>query len=129
MSSASEVDSSSSTTASPAAMDGIPADGEVAAPKVAAPLHTMREGETVSFPSESSETVHTVSLKGGVYVCTCTGWRMQRLPVNRRTCKHLRQHLGEEFEAQRCPESIAGSGRGSKKNTPAKKSTQAKKTM
>lgn len=38
---------------------------------------------------------------GGVYSCTCPAWRNQSLPIERRTCKHLRQYRGEAVEAKR----------------------------
>lgn len=33
---------------------------------------------------------------GGVYSCTCPGWRNQSAPIERRTCKHLRKLWGEQ---------------------------------
>ncbi len=38
---------------------------------------------------------------GGVYSCSCPAWRNQSLPIERRTCKHLRQYRGEAAEQQR----------------------------
>lgn len=38
---------------------------------------------------------------GGVYSCSCPSWRNQSLPIERRTCKHLRQYRGEQAEAAR----------------------------
>lgn len=32
---------------------------------------------------------------GDHYYCTCMAWRNQGAPVNARTCKHLREHLGD----------------------------------
>ena len=37
----------------------------------------------------------------GVYSCTCPAWRNQSLPIERRTCKHLRAFRGEQAEQQR----------------------------
>ena len=36
--------------------------------------------------------------------CDCAGWKYQRLPPNKRTCKHLRKFLGDEHEKQRTNE-------------------------
>ncbi|MCX7410110.1 MAG: DNA ligase [Planctomycetales bacterium] len=38
---------------------------------------------------------------GGVYSCSCPAWRNQSLPIDQRTCKHLRQHRGEAAEMAR----------------------------
>ncbi|KAJ1549527.1 hypothetical protein HK096_011428, partial [Nowakowskiella sp. JEL0078] len=36
------------------------------------------------------------------YYCTCQGWRIQsRAPVDARTCKHLKELLGESYERER----------------------------
>ncbi len=38
---------------------------------------------------------------GGVYSCTCPAWRNQSLPIERRTCKHLRKLRGDAAEEAR----------------------------
>src|SRR3954447_11960574 len=38
---------------------------------------------------------------GGVYSCSCPAWRNQSLPIERRTCKHLRRLRGAAIEATR----------------------------
>jgi DNA ligase-1 len=38
---------------------------------------------------------------GGVYSCTCPAWRNQSVPIERRTCKHLRKVRGDEAEDTR----------------------------
>ena len=38
---------------------------------------------------------------GGVYSCSCPAWRNQSLPIDQRTCKHLRQYRGEAVEMAR----------------------------
>jgi DNA ligase-1 len=67
------------------------------------PLNPMTEGDAVKFPSSSSTSVYEVRLRGGVYYCSCPAWRNQKHSVNMRSCKHLLEHLGAAFEAQRCP--------------------------
>ena len=37
----------------------------------------------------------------GVFSCSCPSWRNQSLPIDRRTCKHLRQYRGEAAEQER----------------------------
>ncbi len=38
---------------------------------------------------------------GGVYSCSCPAWRNQSLPIDQRTCKHIRQYRGEAVEMAR----------------------------
>jgi DNA ligase-1 len=38
---------------------------------------------------------------GGVYSCTCPGWRLQSAPIERRTCKHLKDARGAAVEEGR----------------------------
>ncbi|MBL8828167.1 MAG: DNA ligase [Planctomycetaceae bacterium] len=38
---------------------------------------------------------------GGVYSCSCPAWRNQSLPIERRSCKHLRRYRGQQAEQQR----------------------------
>src|SRR5512135_3016858 len=38
---------------------------------------------------------------GGVYSCSCPAWRNQSLPIDKRTCKHLRSHCGSANEDAR----------------------------
>ncbi|XP_064610647.1 uncharacterized protein LOC135474904 isoform X2 [Liolophura sinensis] len=60
------------------------------------PAHIMDVGETVDVGN------YRIKRVTDHYYCTCMGWKTQPGPVNKRTCKHLRQHLGEKFEAKRC---------------------------
>jgi DNA ligase-1 len=39
---------------------------------------------------------------GGVYSCSCPAWRNQSLPIERRTCTHLRKLRGDAAEEVRC---------------------------
>ncbi len=50
----------------------------------------------------------------GTYTCNCPRWRYQNRGVDVRTCKHLREYLGDAFEDARCrePGSAAGDGGG-----------------
>ncbi len=38
---------------------------------------------------------------GGFYSCTCPAWRHQSVPIERRTCKHLRKLRGDAAETAR----------------------------
>jgi hypothetical protein len=60
----------------------------------------MHDGERVSI-SGSSGTPYELSRRGDVYACTCPAWAKQRLPPDKRTCKHLRAYLGDAHEDAR----------------------------
>jgi DNA ligase 1 len=60
---------------------------------------TLADGATVQVRGSSS--TYTLSRKGNVYMCTCPAWRNQGAPVDARTCKHLRAHLGDAAETSR----------------------------
>ena len=64
------------------------------------PQRTLKDGEVVEVPSSTSETIYKCKRAGPVYYCTCPAWRNQR--IHPRTCKHLKELLGEQFEMQRC---------------------------
>ncbi|KAG2760289.1 hypothetical protein JG687_00006609 [Phytophthora cactorum] len=84
----------------------------------------------------ASGSTYIVKRLGMVYSCSCPAWRNQRHPPNSRTCKHLKQLLGEEFEIVRArgsataPRGTASAGRGSSRvvvKTTAPKVLLAKK--
>lgn len=60
-------------------------------------------------PAKKLEEGVQVSLTGGYrlkklgsdYTCTCIGWKIQKNATNKRTCKHLREYLGDNFEKAR----------------------------
>lgn len=60
----------------------------------------LLEGTTVEV-SGSTGRRYVLERRGDVISCTCPAWRNQRLPLERRSCKHLRAHLGESAEAAR----------------------------
>ena len=49
----------------------------------------------------SARTPYVLKNIGGVYSCTCPSWRNQSLPIERRTCKHIRGLRGEQAERER----------------------------
>lgn len=60
----------------------------------------LREGESASIQG-SARLPYLLKNVGGVYSCSCPAWRNQSLPIERRTCKHLRNYRGEAAEAER----------------------------
>lgn len=63
------------------------------------PLHVMNDGDVVQVPGSGG--THEIRFSGGVYYCSCMAWKMQKNPVDKRTCKHMRKYLGDAFETNR----------------------------
>lgn len=85
-------------------------------PKLLIPDGTFHEAQ-----SASSSSTYLIKRLGSTYTCSCPAWRNQRHAPTSRTCKHLKQILGEAFEAVRAKGSAtapraAASGKGSPKN-------------
>ncbi len=60
----------------------------------------LAEGQTLEVRGSGARTYQLKHL-AGVYSCTCPAWRNQSLPIDRRTCKHLRQLRSDAAEAVR----------------------------
>lgn len=60
----------------------------------------LQDGESVEVQG-SARAPYVLRNVGGVYSCTCPAWRNQSLPIERRTCKHLRALRGETAERER----------------------------
>ncbi len=60
----------------------------------------LHEGESIEMHG-SAQQPYLLRNVGGVYSCSCPAWRNQALPVERRTCRHLRQLRGDVAEQQR----------------------------
>ncbi|CEL62034.1 DNA ligase (ATP) [Rhizoctonia solani AG-1 IB] len=83
----------------------------------------MRDGEERDAKSQTSSSVYKVKRTWDHYYCTCPAWRNQGgVPVNARSCKHIKSILGEEYEAARVKlKNPHGSDPSSKDNRPAKR--------
>jgi DNA ligase-1 len=53
----------------------------------------LTDGESAQLQG-SAACPYVLKNVGGVYSCGCPAWRNQSLPIERRTCKHLRQYRG-----------------------------------
>ena len=60
----------------------------------------LADGQTVEIQG-SARLPYVLKNTGGVYSCTCPAWRNQSVPIEQRSCKHLRQYRGKEAEEQR----------------------------
>jgi DNA ligase-1 len=60
----------------------------------------LKDGETFEMQGSGSKP-YVLKNVGGVYSCSCPAWRNQSLPIERRTCKHIRKLRGDEAEEAR----------------------------
>jgi DNA ligase-1 len=60
----------------------------------------LHDGESIEVKG-SARLPYVLKNTGGVYSCTCPAWRNQSVPIERRTCKHLRAYRGEKAEQDR----------------------------
>ncbi len=60
----------------------------------------LKDGESAQVQG-SARSAYILKNIGGVSSCTCPAWRNQSLPIERRTCKHLRGYRGEQAEQDR----------------------------
>lgn len=60
----------------------------------------LEDEQTVEVPGSGTR-VCTLKNVSGVYSCSCPAWRNQSVPIERRTCKHLRRYRGDEAEVER----------------------------
>ena len=60
----------------------------------------LKDGESVEMQGSGSKP-YTLKNVGGVYSCSCPAWRNQSIPIEKRTCKHLRKLRGDDAEELR----------------------------
>ena len=60
----------------------------------------LADGESVEMQG-SAAAPYVLKNTGGVYSCTCPAWAFQGAPIEKRTCKHLKQLRGAEAEKER----------------------------
>ncbi len=60
----------------------------------------LRDGESVEMQGSAARP-YVLKNVGGVYSCSCPAWRNQSLPIERRSCKHLRALRGDAAEEAR----------------------------
>ncbi len=66
----------------------------------------LAEGQTLEVRGSGARTYQLKHI-AGVYSCTCPAWRNQSLPIDRRTCKHLRRLRSDAAEAARLGGTLA----------------------
>ena len=60
----------------------------------------LEDGQTIEMKGSAAKP-YLLKNTGGVYSCTCPAWRNQSLPIEQRTCKHLRKLRGDAAEEAR----------------------------
>ncbi len=60
----------------------------------------LRDGESAEVQG-SARSPYVLKNVGGVYSCSCPAWRNQSLPIERRSCKHIRSLRGSAAEDAR----------------------------
>ena len=60
----------------------------------------LLDGETLEMKGSGAKP-YVLKNTGGVYSCSCPAWRNQSIPIESRTCKHLRKLRGDEAEQAR----------------------------
>src|SRR5438309_1165168 len=60
----------------------------------------LQDGQTAEIQGSGSKP-YVLKNVGGVYSCTCPAWRNQSVPIERRSCKHLRALRGDAAETAR----------------------------
>jgi DNA ligase 1 len=80
----------------------------------------LADGPTVDIQGSAAKP-YVIKNSGGIYSCSCPAWRNQSLPIDKRTCKHLRQYRGEAAEQVRIGQSLpeAAASRAVKQTAPA----------
>jgi DNA ligase 1 len=66
----------------------------------------LKDGETFEMQGSGARP-YVLKNVGGVYSCSCPAWRNQSLPIERRTCKHLRKLRGDAAEEARIGQPVA----------------------
>lgn len=60
----------------------------------------LADGESVEIQGSAAKP-YVLTNTGGVYSCTCPAWMHQSLPIEKRTCKHIKGYRGEAAEVER----------------------------
>ncbi len=73
----------------------------------------LADGESVEMQGSAAKP-YILKNTGGVYSCSCPAWRNQSLPIEKRTCKHLKKLRGEDAERARVGAAVARAPRAQK---------------
>lgn len=65
----------------------------------------LLDGQVVRVQGSASRPYELKNV-AGVLSCSCPAWRNQSLPIDKRTCKHLRSYLGDAAEEARLSDAL-----------------------
>lgn len=77
----------------------------------------LRDGESKEMTGSGARP-YVLKNVGGVYSCSCPAWRNQSLPIERRTCKHLRRLRGDAAEDARIGSTLSATASAAVSRTP-----------
>jgi DNA ligase-1 len=86
----------------------------------------LADGQTFEMQGSAAKP-YTLKNVGGVYSCSCPAWRNQSIPIEKRTCKHLRKLRGDAAETARVgtatppprkPKAVGGASAGGAADAP-----------
>src|SRR5260221_2769324 len=80
-------------------------------------MSDLPDGQTIEMQGSGSRPYQLKNV-AGVYSCSCPAWRNQSLPIERRTCKHIRSIRGEEAEAARLGSFLTPAPKSAPSQTP-----------
>jgi DNA ligase-1 len=98
---------------------------EPASKKVKLTTADIADGESVPVPGKT----HVMKNVGGVYSCTCSGWKFQSKKIDARTCKHLQEYCGTVAEQKRLGTVTEGSAAATSKKQQKSSSTEGSKGL
>ena len=87
-----------------------------------------KDGDTCQVQG-SGKKPYVLKNVGGVLSCTCPAWCNQSLPIDRRTCKHLKSVRGDAAEAVRVAAAFTSGAAPASFGTPSGRSPMAQPPM
>ena len=71
----------------------------------------LQEGESIQVQGLAKRP-YEIKNYAGIYACSCPAWRNQSLPIDQRTCKHIRALRGDAAEQARIGTALTPMPRG-----------------
>jgi hypothetical protein len=88
-----------------------PARKKVKVASTAVTTGDIADGESVVVPGKT----YVMKNIGGLYSCSCPGWKFQKKKIDARTCKHLQEYCGTVTEQKRLEAVTEGSAAATSK--------------
>lgn len=65
----------------------------------------LKDGQSAWIKGSAAKP-YVIKNTGGVYSCSCPAWRNQSVPIDKRTCKHIKELRGEADELARVADKV-----------------------